>query len=283
MIDEHASDARNGTIRIDPLPARRARRARLLAAAVTAGCVLAACATSPLGRRQLRLMSGDQVSSMGVTAFQDIKKETPQTQDATQQKYVRCVAAAITGQVKDPEAPKQWEVIVFQDDTPNAFALPGGKIGVHTGILKIAKNQDQLATVLGHEVAHVLAQHANERVSQQLVTGVLMEAAGQTLDPTVVAALGMGAQVGVLLPFSRTQESEADLLGLDLMAGAGFDPRESTKFWKNMEAAGGGKTPEFLSTHPSDQTRTAALQNRIAQEMPAYDKAVADGRRPKCS
>lgn len=283
MIDEHASDARNGTIRIDPLPARRARRARLLAAAVTAGCVLAACATSPLGRRQLRLMSGDQVSSMGVTAFQDIKKETPQTQDATQQKYVRCVAAAITGQVKDPEAPKQWEVIVFQDDTPNAFALPGGKIGVHTGILKIAKNQDQLATVLGHEVAHVLAQHANERVSQQLVTGVLMEAAGQTLDPTVVAALGMGAQVGVLLPFSRTQESEADLLGLDLMAGAGFDPRESTKFWKNMEAAGGGKTPEFLSTHPSDQTRTAALQNRIAQEMPAYDKAVAEGRRPKCS
>ena len=283
MIDEHASDARNGTIRIDPLPARRARRARLLAAAVTAGCVLAACATSPLGRRQLRLMSGDQVSSMGVTAFQDIKKETLQTQDATQQNYVRCVAAAITGQVKDPEAPKQWEVIVFQDDTPNAFALPGGKIGVHTGILKIAKNQDQLATVLGHEVAHVLAQHANERVSQQLVTGVLMEAAGQTLDPTVVAALGMGAQVGVLLPFSRTQESEADLLGLDLMAGAGFDPRESTKFWKNMEAAGGGKTPEFLSTHPSDQTRTAALQNRIAQEMPAYDKAVAEGRRPKCS
>ena len=283
MIDEHASDARNGTIRIDSLPARRAHRARLLAATVIAGCVLAACATSPLGRRQLRLMSGDQVSSMGVTAFQDIKKETPQTQDATQQKYVRCVAAAITGQVRDPEAPKQWEVIVFQDDTPNAFALPGGKIGVHTGILKIAKNQDQLATVLGHEVAHVLAQHANERVSQQLVTGVLMEAAGQTLDPTVVAALGMGAQVGVLLPFSRTQESEADLLGLDLMAGAGFDPRESTKFWKNMEAAGGGKTPEFLSTHPSDQTRTAALQNRIAQEMPAYDKAVAEGRRPKCS
>ena len=283
MIDEHASDARNGTIRIDSLPARRAHRARLLAATVIAGCVLAACATSPLGRRQLRLMSGDQVSSMGVTAFQDIKKETPQTQDATQQKYVRCVAAAITGQVKDPEAPKQWEVIVFQDDTPNAFALPGGKIGVHTGILKIAKNQDQLATVLGHEVAHVLAQHANERVSQQLVTGVLMEAAGQTLDPTLVAALGMGAQVGVLLPFSRTQESEADLLGLDLMAGAGFDPRESTKFWKNMEAAGGGKTPEFLSTHPSDQTRTAALQNRIAQEMPAYDKAVAEGRRPKCS
>lgn len=284
MTDNQVSAAHDGTtLSHRAAAAPRGRRTRRFAAAAVAALALAACATSPLGRRQLRLMSGDQVSSMGVTAFQDIKKDTPQTQDATQQRYVRCVAAAITGQVKDPEAPKQWEVVVFQDDTPNAFALPGGKIGVHTGILEVAKNQDQLATVLGHEVAHVLAQHANERVSQQMVAGALMEVAGQTMDPTLVAALGMGAQVGVLLPFSRTQESEADLLGLDLMAGAGFDPRESTKFWKNMEAAGGGKTPEFLSTHPSDQTRAAALQSRIAQEMPAYDKAVADGRRPKCS
>jgi predicted Zn-dependent protease len=229
-------------------------------------------------------MSGDEVSQMGASAFKDIKQETPQSQDASQQRYVRCVAAAITGAVKDPEAPKQWEVVVFQDDTPNAFALPGGKIGVHTGILKVAKNQDQLATVLGHEVAHVLAQHANERVSQQMVAGTLMSAAGQMTDnPTLIAALGMGAQVGVLLPFSRTQESEADLLGLDLMTSAGFDPRESTTFWKNMESAGGGGTPEFLSTHPSDQTRAAALQSRIAQEMPTYEKTVAAGRRPKCA
>lgn len=243
----------------------------------------AGCATSPLGRRQLRLMSGNQVASMGVSAFQEIKKDTPQSQNASQQRYVRCVAAAITGAVTDPEAPHQWEVVVFQDDDANAFALPGGKIGVNTGILKVAKNQDQLATVLGHEVAHVLAQHANERVSQQMVAGTLMQAAGQVMDPSLVAALGMGAQVGVLLPFSRAQESEADLLGLDLMASAGFDPRESTRFWHNMESAGGGGTPEFLSTHPSDQTRVADLQQRIAQEMPRYEKAVADGRRPKCS
>ena len=284
MAHVHDPDARHRSTHA-ARPTRRRRRTRPLTAATLAALALAlaACATSPLGRRQLRLMSGNDVSKMGVTAFQDIKKETPQTQDATQQKYVRCVAAAITGQVTDPEAPKQWEVVVFQDDTPNAFALPGGKIGVHTGILKVAKNQDQLATVIGHEVAHVLAQHANERVSQQMLTGALMEVAGQALDPTMVAALGMGAQVGVLLPFSRTQESEADLLGLDLMAGAGFDPRESTKFWKNMEAAGGGGTPEFLSTHPSDQTRAADLQKRIAQAMPVYEKVVAEGRRPKCS
>jgi len=129
----------------------------------------------------------------------------------------------------------------------------------------------------------VLAQHANERVSQQVLTGALMEVAGATMDSGLVAALGVGAQVGVLLPFSRTHETEADLLGLDLMASAGFDPRESTKFWQNMAAAGGGGTPEFLSTHPSDQTRTAALQSRIAQDMPVYEQAVAAGRRPKCS
>ena len=266
-------------------PAERAVRARRVAvASVVAILVLAVgCATSPLGRRQLRLISGSEVANMGATAFQDIKQETPQSTDASQQRYVRCIAAAITAQVNDPEAPKQWEVVVFKDDSPNAFALPGGKIGVNTGILKVAKNQDQLATVIGHEVAHVLAQHANERVSQQVLTGALLNVAGQAMDPTLVAALGMGAEVGVLLPFSRTQETEADLLGLDLMAGAGFDPRESTKFWQNMAAAGGGGTPEFLSTHPSDQTRTAALQKRIAQEMPVYEQVVAAGRRPKCS
>lgn len=245
--------------------------------------LLVGCATSPLGRRQLKLMSGEQVSTMGANAFQEIKKETPASTNATQQRYVRCVAGAITAQVDAAGAPRQWEVVVFEDDSANAFALPGGKIGVNTGILKVAKNQDQLATVIGHEVAHVLAEHANERVSQQMVAGTLMQAAGQMMDPTLVAALGMGAQVGVLLPFSRTQESEADLLGLDLMASAGFDPRESTKFWQNMASAGGGGTPEFLSTHPSDQTRTSDLQNRIAQEMPIYEKAVAAGKRPKCS
>jgi predicted Zn-dependent protease len=264
-------------------PARRrpARPVLVPALVLLVACAIG-CATSPLGRRQLRLMSGNDVATMGANAFQEIKKETPQASDAAQQRYVRCIVGAITAAVDAPGAPPQWEVVVFQEDSANAFALPGGKIGVNTGILKVAKNQDQLATVIGHEVAHVLAEHANERVSQQMLAGTLMQAAGQMMDPTLVAALGMGAQVGVLLPFSRTQESEADLLGLDLMAKAGFDPRESTKFWQNMESAGGAGTPEFLSTHPSGQTRTTDLQGRIGQTLPLYEQAVASGRRPKC-
>jgi predicted Zn-dependent protease len=249
---------------------------------VLAAALAASCATSPLGRKQLRLLPGDQVAGMGVTAFQEIKQETPQAKDAATTRYVRCVADAITAQVRSPDAPKQWEVVVFQEDEANAFALPGGKIGVYTGILEPAKNQDQLATVLGHEVAHVLAQHANERVSQQMVAGALMEVAGQTVDPRLAAALGVGAQVGVLLPFSRTQESEADLLGLDLMASAGFDPRQSVPFWQNMEKTGGGGTPEFLSTHPSGTTRMSDLQGRMPQAMQLYEQAVAQGRRPRC-
>ncbi|MEW6273149.1 MAG: M48 family metallopeptidase [Thermodesulfobacteriota bacterium] len=258
------------------LPVRHALRLALVAA------VLASCATSPLGRKQLRLLSGEQVAGMGATAFQEIKQQTPQASDAATTRYVRCVADAIAAQASGPGAPAQWEVVVFAEDEANAFALPGGKIGVYTGIVEVAKNQDQLATVIGHEVAHVLAQHANERVSQQVVAGALMEVAGQALDPRLAAALGVGAQVGVLLPFSRTQESEADLLGLDLMASAGFDPRQSVPFWQNMEKAGGAGAPEFLSTHPSGTTRMRDLNERIPQSLQLYEQAVAAGRRPRC-
>ncbi len=265
-------------------PSRARLRALLPAALATVLLVVlaVACATSPLGRRQLRLLSNDEVASMGATAFQEIKQETPQARDSRTTAYVRCVADAITRQVNMPGAPQQWEVVVFAEDEPNAFALPGGKIGVYTGIVEVAKNQDQLATVIGHEVAHVIAQHANERVSQQVVTGTLLQVAGQTLDPTLAAALGVGAQVGVLLPFSRTQESEADLLGLDLMASAGFDPRESVAFWQNMERAAKGGAPEFLSTHPSGSTRMSDLEKRIPHAMQLYEQAVAAGRRPRC-
>jgi len=261
---------------------RDAKAVRRTACAALLAVLAVACATSPLGRRQLRLFSNDEVSSMGATAFQEIKQETPQARSSSTTAYVRCVADAITRQVTTPGAPQQWEVVVFEEKEPNAFALPGGKIGVYTGIVQVAKNQDQLATVIGHEVAHVLAQHANERVSQQAVAGTLMQVAGSTLDPRLVAALGVGTQVGVLLPFSRTQESEADLLGLDLMASAGFDPRESTKFWQNMESAGGGGSPEFLSTHPSGQTRMSDLNGRIPTAMKSYEQAVQAGRRPRC-
>jgi predicted Zn-dependent protease len=181
---------------------------------------------------------------------------------------------------------------VFQDDTANAFALPGRKIGVHTGLLKVARNQDQLATVLGHEVGHVIARHSAERVSDQYATqlgaqgiGVLLGAVSDPSSPLhagTMAVLGIGAQ-GVVLKFSRTHESEADLIGLDRMAAAGFDPRESVPLWQNMEAASkGARPPEFLSTHPSPETRIKDLQQRIPDALPIADQAHKQGRNPRC-
>lgn len=262
---------------------RPARRSRAALGVALLALLVGACATSPLGRRQLRLMGDEQVAEMGATAFQEIKQESPPSRNAAVSDYVRCVAHAITARVRAPDGPTSWEVVVFEEEEPNAFALPGGKIGVNTGIVEVAKNQSQLATVIGHEVAHVIAHHANERVSTAMVAGTALQVVGQTgLNPNLLAALGLGAQVGVLLPFSRTQESEADIVGLDIMANAGFDPRESIDFWRNMEKAGGGRQVEFLSTHPSGQTRMKDLNGRMPHAVELYERAVADGRRPEC-
>jgi predicted Zn-dependent protease len=246
-----------------------------------------ACTTSPTGRTRLAVFSDAQMNQMGITAFDELKKETPISSDARAQSYVRCVADSITREVTTPGAPSSWEVVVFQDESANAFALPGGKIGVHTGIFQMAKNQDQLATVIGHEVAHVLAGHSNERASTQLATQGAMEALGALSGPAspgksrVLAVLGVGAQVGVILPFSRAQESEADVLGLDLMARAGFDPRQGPALWENMSQLGGAP-PELLSTHPSGASRIAALRDRVPTALPLQEKARAAGKRPTC-
>jgi predicted Zn-dependent protease len=178
--------------------------------------------------------------------------------------------------------------VVFRDDAANAFALPGRKIGVNTGLLKVAENQHQLATVIGHEVAHVLSQHANERVSQQFAVDQGLGLINAIASPrsvtgqTLMGLLGVGAQYGILLPYSRVQESEADILGLDLMAKAGFDPRESVKLWVNMGKAGGGQPPEFLSTHPSDRTRISGLNAHMAVALDLQNKARQAGKRPDC-
>jgi predicted Zn-dependent protease len=247
--------------------------------------VLMACATSPLGRKQLRFFPDSDVDQMGVAAYAEAKKATPASTDPQVNGYVTCVAKAVTAEV--PKGPKEWEVTVFDKDEVNAFALPGAKIGVYTGLLKVAKTQDQLAAVIGHEVAHVLAKHGNERISTAYATQTglqLLESmvGGAGSDKqNLMALLGVGAQVGVILPFSRTQESEADLLGLDLMSNAGFDPRASIELWKNMSAAGGGR-PEFLSTQPGHETRIHDLEKRMSKAMPLYEKARAQGKAPKC-
>ncbi|HYQ72525.1 MAG TPA: M48 family metallopeptidase, partial [Gammaproteobacteria bacterium] len=226
--------------------------------------LLVACATTPTGRSQLVLMPETEINQMGLQAFTTIKKETRIDRNATTNKYVQCVARAITREVGG-----SWEVVVFSDADANAFALPGGKIGVYTGMLKVAENQDQLATVLGHEVAHVLAKHSNERVSQKFAVEQGLGLINAIANPqsgtgqTLMGLLGVGAQYGILMPYSRIQESEADILGLDIMARAGFDPRQSTRLWVNMGRAGGGQPPEFLSTHPSHSTRISDLNAHI--------------------
>jgi predicted Zn-dependent protease len=252
---------------------------------------LTACATSPLGRSQLILVDDAQMDQMGVQAFEQLKSEGKVSGDSRKNAYVTCVAMAITNQLP-AEFAGNWEVLVFDDDSANAFALPGKKIGVHTGLLEVATNQDQLATVIGHEVAHVLARHGAERVSNQMaaqggveIAGALLGATGDPSSPLhgiAMQALGVGAGLGVMA-YSRSHESEADLYGLDLMARAGFDPRQSVPLWQNMAAAAGGeRPPEFLSTHPSPETRIGDLQGRMVQAVPLSEQARAAGRRPRC-
>jgi len=246
-----------------------------------------ACTTSPTGRRQLQLFPEEQMAEMGVTAFAQMQEKVPVAQDKGVQAYVECVADAITRQL--PEQ-REWEVKVFKDDSANAFALPGGKIGVHTGLLTVAETPAQLAAVIGHEVGHVIAQHSNERMSTAFATdaglqiaGALAGADGSQGKQLAMAALGLGAQFGVLLPFSRTQESESDQIGLQLMAQAGFDPQEAVTLWQNMMKSQGDGPPEFLSTHPSGASRIERLQEQMPEAMKLYQQARAAGRKPNCS
>ncbi len=259
-------------------------KSRLLLALLT-GILLTACATSPTGRHSLRFFPESEMVQMGTAAFQETRKKNPQSGTSSQNRYVSCVADTITREL--PGGSAAWEVVVFKDDDANAFALPGGKIGVNTGLLKVAKSQDQLAAVIGHEIAHVLARHANERVSTAFATQAGLNVVdaiygGTTMGQSAMALLGLGSQVGILMPFGRGQESEADILGLDYMARAGFDPRESIALWQNMSSAGGGAPPEFLSTHPSSSTRISELSRRMPAAMALYENARASGRKPAC-
>ncbi len=253
-----------------------------------AGLCLAACVASPLGRQRLLLFTDAEIAQLGVASFDKMKREMPLARDPALEPRVRCVAGAIVAQL-GAEAPPSWEVVVFADESPNAFALPGGRIGVNAGLFRVAHNQDQLATVLGHEVAHVVAQHANERVSTVFATQSGLElvsaisgAPGEE-QQRLLALLGLGTQVGILLPYGREQEREADLIGLDLMASAGFDPRESIALWQNMAKAGGAEAPEFLSTHPSHGTRIQDLGQRMPKALARFEDARRRGRRPACA
>ncbi|MDL1865964.1 M48 family metallopeptidase [Betaproteobacteria bacterium PRO4] len=248
-------------------------------------CILSACATSPTGRTQLVFMPDTEVNSMGLQAFDTLKRENKINRDVASNRFVNCVANAITREVGG-----EWEVVVFEDKSLNAFALPGGKIGVHAGMVDLVDNQDQLAVVIGHEIGHVIARHSNERLSQQVGTNLGISliqavAAPQTaLGQTAIGLLGVGAQYGVIMPFSRLHEAEADKIGLDLMAGAGFNPAESIRLWQKMAQASQGLEPvEFLSTHPSHASRIENLQANLPRAQQLQHQANATGKIPRCA
>lgn len=240
------------------------------------------CSTSPTGRRQILIVKDAEMNEMGTLAFSEMKTKTPIDNSAVANFYVNCIVSAELAVTSDTTGVESWEVVVFKDNTPNAFALPGGKIGVHTGMFPIAKNKDQLAAVIGHEIGHVIARHGNERVSQNQLAGGSVKLLENLGKPMVAGALGMGAKFGILLPFSREHESEADLIGLELMAKSGFDPRQSVELWKNMSALGGNKPNELLSTHPSDATRMKQLNAAMPNALALWEKAKAEGKRPNC-
>ncbi|WP_456269444.1 M48 family metallopeptidase [Kushneria sp. AK178] len=256
------------------------RKTMLSALALSLG--LSACTTSPLGRSQLSLFDSSEIDQQGRQAFEEYRQNHRQATGRDGQ-YVTCIADAIIDTLPEGQGPDTWTVGVYQDQEPNAFALPGGYVVINTGLMKVAKDQDQIATVVGHEMAHVLANHANERTSTQSLTstgvGVVQSITG---NEALGQLLGAGAQYGVLLPYSRRQESEADLLGLDLMARAGFDPRASIDLWQNMASAGGGQPPEWASTHPNSGERSEALRGRMERAVQLSEQARAAGRTPDC-
>lgn len=247
--------------------------------------LLGACTTSPTGRSQLVFMPESQVNQMGLQAFNNLKTQKPISKNGQSNQFANCIAEALIHEVGG-----DWEIVVFEDASLNAFALPGNKIGIHTGMINLVDNQDQLAAVIGHEIGHVLSKHSNERLSQETAvnTGVALAGAlsapESVLGKTALGLLGVGAQYGIILPFSRTHESEADMIGQELMAKAGFDPRESVVLWEKMAAAGNGQEPsEFLSTHPAHATRIKNLQEHMPQAMQLREKALSIGKQPHCS
>ncbi len=245
--------------------------------------VLAGCEETPTGRAQLALVPDALMAELGERSFAQLRERRPEAHDPALDRRVRCVAEAVVEaagrRYPGVAMPEAWEVVVFDDPSPNAFALPGGRIGVHRGLLRVAETPDQLAAVIGHEVAHVLADHGNERLTQQLgikaallVVGLVSE--GELAGEPLMRALGIGARLGIALPFSRTHEEEADLMGLEIMASAGFAPDQSVALWRNMAAAGGDQPLEFLSTHPAHDTRIALMQAHLDEARRLYRAAT---------
>jgi predicted Zn-dependent protease len=248
------------------------------------------CTVVPLtGRKQLNLLPESEMISMSFTSYTEFMKVNPVSPDRINSDIVRQVgldvSAAVVKYFADNNLSSRlegykWEFnLVKNDSTPNAWCMPGGKVVVYSGILPYTRDKNGLAVVLSHEIAHAVARHGNERMSQELLTQfgsiALNEAIKQKPAQTqgiFNSAYGLGSQFGVLLPFSREHELEADKLGLIFMAMAGYDPQTAVAFWERMSSMSGTKPPEFMSTHPSDATRIARIKAALPEVMQYYKK-----------
>jgi metalloendopeptidase OMA1, mitochondrial len=244
---------------------------KTIVSVLTVIMLIAGCAKAPVtGRQQLILIDANQEMKLGLTESEKIRESSKLSGDKVMTARIERIGeriAAVAGRDK-----YDWQFfLIDEDDTVNAFALPGGHVYFYTGILKLMDNDDQIATVMGHEIAHVLARHGAERMSLQMVNNVGAQVLATALDVPVEqqglynSAYGLATNVGVMLPFSREHEFEADNIGIRLMAKAGYDPNEGVKFWQKMSQMGGKGQPEFLSTHPSDEKRIKSIKKIIAK------------------
>jgi metalloendopeptidase OMA1, mitochondrial len=247
--------------------------------------VLCGCATTPItGRSQLMLVSEAEETALGVQAYREVLQKEPVTRDPRYTVPVQRIARRLEAAANRPDL--RWEVSVIEEDkTVNAFALPGGKIGVYTGIFPIAQTETGLAIIMGHELGHVIARHGAERISQQMGAQLLgsVLAIGFQASPyanTIMSAYGLGAQVGVLLPYSRLQESEADRIGLVLAAKAGYDAQAAIGVWQRMAKLSGRRPPPFLSTHPTPESRIEDIKKFLPQAMAQFHTQGDDGDTP---
>ena len=263
---------------------------KLTGIVLIATLLLAACSSVPVtGRKQLNLIPDSEMLAMSYREYGQFLQENPLSHDPEATAMVKRVGGKIQRAVERYFAENgmagalkgyQWEFNLVESEDVNAWCMPGGKVVVYTGILPVTENETGLAVVMGHEIAHAVAEHGNERMSQALLAqygAVALDAALQNEPEQTrglwMTAFGVGSQLGVLLPYSRKQESEADHLGLVFMAMAGYDPNAAIPFWQRMAAGGGGTPPEFLSTHPSDQTRIRGIQEHLPEALKYYTPA----------
>ena len=254
-----------------------------------AALLLAGCSTVPLtGRKQMLLVSDSEVLSSSLTQYNDYIKSAKKSTNAAQTAMVvrvgKKIASATEAYLRANGMASElnnfaWEFNLVQDPQVNAFCMPGGKIVVYEGLMKLVSSDDELAVVVGHEVAHAVAKHSNERISQQVmaqyganILNSLVSDKSAAVQNVAQTVYGIGAQYGMMLPFSRKHESEADYMGLVLMTIAGYNPDVAVGFWQKMSAGSGGTIPEFMSTHPSDATRIADIRKELPGIKAKYGK-----------